>query len=150
MSAVLTIAFGLLIYSNSLADQEVKFDEYGDLPFSEEKARLDNLGIQLKEFPDYEIGWYVIFPGSKYCPGEARRRALRAKNYIVKKHGIRADRVIWTDEGYRETLLVEIWIRPRSSGKPWPTNSATVKRSEVQVSINCKSRPQKRQGRIKL
>ncbi len=135
MKPILTIAFCLLVFSNAHADIARKFDEYTDLPFSDEKARLDNWGIQLKmEQPDM-IGWYLIFAGSKSCPGEARRRAIRAKNYLVKKRGIPADRVIWVDEGYREELTVELWIWPRRYGKREPTNSPTVNKNEVQ---NCK------------
>ncbi|MBA2732742.1 MAG: hypothetical protein H0U54_07600 [Acidobacteria bacterium] len=149
MKLILTIAFCFLAFSNTLADSARKFDEYADLPFSEERARLDNLGIQLKMMPD-EVGWYFIFAGSKSCPGEARRRAIRAKNYIVKKHGIRADRVIWVDEGYREELTVEMWIWPRSAGKPYPTNSSTLNKNEVQDGMKCKSKSHKPQRRIKM
>jgi hypothetical protein len=149
MKPILTIAFSLLIFTNAPADEVRKFDEYADLPFSAEKARLDYLGIQLKMSPD-DVGWYVIFAGSDSCPGEARRRAIRAKNYIVKKHGIRPDRVIWSDEGYREGVTVEIWVRARSLGKPRLSNSATVNKNEVQIGPNCKLESYIRQKRIKL
>ena len=126
-----------------------KFDEYTGLPFSEEKKRLDYLGIQLKSEREDMVGWYIIFGGLESCPGEARRRAIRAKNYIVKKHGIRADQIIWSEEGYREEVTVEIWIRPRSSGKPLTSNSPTVNKNEAQLGRGCKSRPYRRQQRVK-
>jgi hypothetical protein len=148
MKPILTIAFCLLIGINAPADTARKFDEYTNLPFSDEKARLDNVAIQLQHEPS-TVAWYFIFAGTESCAGEARLRAIRAKNYIVKKHGIPADRIIWVDEGYRENLLVEIWVMPRSRGKPYPTNVG-LDRSEVQINKNCESNYRRRQRRIKL
>lgn len=147
MSPFTIIVFSLFIFTNTLADSARKFDEYADLPFADEKARLDNLAIQLKMTPD-DVGWYFIFAGNNACPGEARRRAIRAKNYIIKNHGIRADRVVWVDEGYREELIVELWVRARSLGKPLPTNSATLNKNEVRTGTNCRLKSHKRRRRI--
>lgn len=143
MKPILTIAFCLLIGINALGDSARKFDEYADLPYSDEKARLDNVAIQLQQEPG-TVAWYFIFAGTKSCAGEARLRAIRAKNYIVKKHGVQADRIMWVDEGYRENLLVEIWVMPRGRGKPYPSN-ASLNRSEVRVGKNCKSNNHNRQ-----
>lgn len=148
MTPLLSIAFCLLVSPNALSDVSSKFDEYIEIPFSVERERLDNFAIQLKMSPG-AIGWYFIFAGSKSCPGEARRRAIKAKNYIVKKHGIQAERVIWAVEGYREELTVELWVRARSRGKPAPTNPSLTG-NERQISIDCTSKSYKQQRRIKL
>ncbi len=55
------------------------------------------------------------------CAGEAKARAVRARNYLVKKQGIAADRVIWKDGGLRERLSIELWLRPRAAVPPQPT-----------------------------
>jgi hypothetical protein len=148
MKSLLVIALCWLASVNAEADTLRKFDEYADLPFSEEKARLDNFGIQLQQVPD-GVGWYVIFAGKVSCAGEARFRAVRAKNYLVKNYGIRSERIIWVDEGYREDLLVELWITPKWIGKLNPSNYSTYTKGSVVVR-NCKSNYRKRRRPMKL
>ena len=148
MKYILTATLYLLVSGNALADSMRKFDEYADLPFSEEKARLDNFGIQLQQVPD-GVGWYVIFAGKVSCAGEARLRAIRAKNYLVKNYGIRSERIIWIDEGYRDNLLVELWITPKWIDKVNPSNYSTYTKGSVVVR-NCKSNYRKRRRPMKL
>jgi hypothetical protein len=99
-----------------------KFDEYADLRFNDEKARLDNAAIQLQQEPGSTL-YYVIFGG---CEGEGGRRSERAKDYLVNTRGIDAARVIVVDGGCRESLTVELWICPQGAAAPTPTNTATV------------------------
>src|SRR5215813_4741387 len=49
----------------------VKFDEYGDIMFRDEKARLDNAAIQLSHEKGY-ILYLVIYAGKTSCVSEAR------------------------------------------------------------------------------
>jgi hypothetical protein len=147
MKPILTAALCLLVSSNALADVLRKFDEYATLSFSEEKVRLDNLAIQMQREPEL-VAWYIIFAGKQSCAGEVHQRAVRAKNYLVKKYGIRADRIKWADEGYRDNLLVEIWLMPRHLGKPTSSYASIYSRDAV-VLRNCKSKYHK-QRRIKL
>jgi hypothetical protein len=99
-----------------------KFDEYSDLPFNDEKARLDNLAIQLQQEPGAQA-YYVIF-GS--CDTEGEARSKRAVDYLVNTRGIDAGRITVVNGGCRETLTVELWICPTGAGAPAATNSATV------------------------
>jgi hypothetical protein len=145
MKVILTIALCLLVSCSALADDARKFDEYGNLPFSDEIARLDNLAIQLQHEPGM-IAWYVVYSGRKICVGEARLRALRAKKYLVQKRGIKADRIRWMDGGYREDLGVDLWVWPRSMGAP--TTYPTVDKSEIQIIKNCNSKYRNRQRRV--
>jgi hypothetical protein len=105
-----------------LAPESRKFDEYADLRFNDEKARLDNFAIQLQQEPGAQ-GYYVIF-GS--CEGEADQRSARAVDYLVNTRGIDRSRITVVNGGCRETLTVELWIRPTGASEPVPTNSATV------------------------
>ena len=50
-----------------------KFDEYADLRFNDEKARLDNLAIQLQQEPGAQA-YYVIF-GSCDTEGRGQSRS---------------------------------------------------------------------------
>ena len=70
-----------------------KFDEYGNIRFNDEKARLDNYAIQLQNEPG-STGTIIVY-GS--CEGEAQQRGDRAKDYLVNTRGIEAGRItLWT------------------------------------------------------
>jgi hypothetical protein len=98
------------------------FDQYNDLRFNDEKARLDNFAIQLQQEPG-STGYYAIW-GS--CEGEGQRRADRAVDYLVNTRGIDASRIrTVVDPNCRETLTVELHICP-AGANPTPQNSATV------------------------
>ncbi len=75
-----------------------KFDEYADLSFNDEKARLDNLAIQLQQEPGAQA-YYVIF-GS--CDTEGAARSERAVNYLVNTRGIDRARITVVNGGCRE------------------------------------------------
>src|SRR4029450_2657336 len=92
----------------------VKFDEYGDIRFNDEKARLDNYAIQLQNDPTATAT--IIAFGS--CAGEGQTRADRAKDYLVNTRGIDAGRITTIDGGCRSDLLVQLWIVPSGSAAP--------------------------------
>ncbi|MEP6637518.1 MAG: hypothetical protein ABJB97_12395 [Acidobacteriota bacterium] len=98
-----------------------KFDEYGNIKFNDEKARLDNYAIQLQNETGSQ-GYIIAYGG---CEGEGQARADRAKNYLVNTRGIEAGRITTVDGGCREELAVQLWIVP--TGATAPTgNEATV------------------------
>jgi hypothetical protein len=92
----------------------VKFDEYGNIKFNDEKARLDNYAIQLQNQPGSQ--GYILAYGS--CAGEAQARADRAKDYLVNTRGIDAGRLVTVDGGCRSELWVELWIVPTGATAP--------------------------------
>jgi hypothetical protein len=92
----------------------VKFDEYGDIKFNDEKARLDNYAIQLQNDPSAQ--GLIIAYGS--CDGEAQARADRAKDYLVNTRGIDAGRLGTLDGGCRSDLTVQLWIVPSGATAP--------------------------------
>ncbi len=113
-----------------------KFDEYGTLAWSDEKARLDNAAITLqRESPDI-VMFLVAYAGRHACIGEARNRNVRAKNYLVAKRGVAPNQIVLMDGGYQNKPLVEIWILPRDV-KPYP--NPTVDRNDVALK-NCAKR----------
>jgi hypothetical protein len=107
-----------------------KIDEYGNIRYNDEKARLDNYAIELQNDPTAQ-GYLICYGGRKGRTGEAQRRCDRAKDYLVNTRGISADRIVTVDGGYKEDLTVELWVVP--SGANPPTASPTVDPSEVQV-----------------
>lgn len=66
-------------------EPERNFDEYGLIRWGDEQARLDNFAIQLQSEPD-AIGYIFVFDGSNVCEGEARARAIRARDYVKIKN----------------------------------------------------------------
>jgi hypothetical protein len=91
-----------------------KFDEYGNIRFNDEKARLDNYAIQLQNSPGSQ--GYIVAYGS--CAGEAQARADRAKDYLVNTRGIDAGRLVTIDGGCRSDLSVELWVVPTGATPP--------------------------------
>jgi PKD domain-containing protein len=91
-----------------------KFDEYGNIRFNDEKARLDNYAIQLQNQPGSQ-GYIVVYGA---CAGEAQARADRAKDYLVNTRGIDAGRLVTIDGGCRSDLAVELWVVPTGATPP--------------------------------
>jgi hypothetical protein len=91
-----------------------KFDEYGNIRFNDEKARLDNFAVQLQNEPT-STG-YIIGYGS--CGTEGMTRANRAKDYLVNTRGIDASRIVTVDGGCAPELLVQLWIAPQGAAAP--------------------------------
>ena len=116
---------------------------YGDLSPEDERAHLDNLAVALQQDKE-QIAYLLLYAGRLACAGEIQARAVRMKNYLVKKHGIQPERVVWKDGGYRDVLTVEVLVWPRSAGEP--SVVPTVASSEAQIK-NCKSKSKDRQGR---
>lgn len=121
-----------------ITGDDMKFDEYSDLKFSEEKPRLDNVAIQLQQMPGAQALYFIF--GS--CEGEADQRAQRAVDYLVNKRGIDRSRLKVVNSGCRETLTVEVWITPIDVPyPPTPGNAATV-----EPCPKCKAKPKVRRG----
>jgi hypothetical protein len=115
-----------------------KFDEYGNIRFNDEKARLDNFAVQLQNEPG-STG-YIIGYGS--CDAEGLTRANRAKDYLVNTRGIDASRIMVVDGGCRSELLVQLWIAPQ--GAAAPTGDAT---GVMPTCPDCKKKAARRRGR---
>ena len=116
-----------------------KFDEYGNIRFNDEKARLDNFAIQLQNEPTAQ--GYIYGYGS--CGSEGQERANRAKDYLVNTRGIDAGRLVVVDGGCKPELKVELWIVPQgATALPADTSGA------VSPCPDCKKKATKpRRGR---
>jgi hypothetical protein len=112
---------------NGIGDPR-KADEYGNLRWGDERARLDNFGIEVRSDPE-AVGFIVGYGGRRSRRGEAVRRLERAKKYLTTVRGIPAVRLVTIDGGYREELTVELWALPKDVTPPAP--APTVDPSEV-------------------
>jgi len=115
-----------------------KFDEYGNIRFNDEKARLDNFAIALQNEP----GSRGAIVGYGSCDEEGQKRAQRAKDYLVNTRGIDAGRIDVIDGGCLPELQVQLWIVPQ--GASFTTGDAT---GVVSPCPDCKKAPKGRRGR---
>jgi hypothetical protein len=105
-----------------------EFDECNNCAFDDQKARLDNLAIELQNDPSTKA--YIIAYGGRYSPlGQVEMLMKRARNYIVEQRGIDASRIVVVNGGFRDADSVELWIVP--SGAAPPRATPTVQAGEV-------------------
>lgn len=116
----------------------VKFDEYGNIKFNDEKARLDNYAIQLQNDPT-STSTIIVYGG---CEGEAQQRGDRAKDYLVNTRGIEAGRITVIDGGCRADLTVQLWVVPSGSTAPAADTTGAISPCPA-----CKKKPAPRRRR---
>ena len=114
------------------------FDQYGDIRFEYEKARLDNFAIQLLNQPSVR-GAIAAIAGQQTYRGEAADRLRRARDYLVKVRGVLTDRLVTIDAGYEKDFSMYLHIVPE--GATLPAFESRVPLSEVKFT---KRRPRNR------
>ena len=103
------------------------FDEYSDLTFVDEKARLDNLAIYLqKDQPSWKA--YVISYPSSDAGSDARGLGERAKQYLISV-GLSEKRIFTLVGGRRSKPTIELYALPPDWPPPTP-NPATAHRGK--------------------
>jgi hypothetical protein len=110
---------------------DLAFDQYGDIRFEDEKARLDNFAIQLLNYKG-ATGYIFAYAGKQTYEGEAAERLLRAKNYLVKVRDMDPARIITIDGGYRQEFSVSLIIAP--PGAAPPSAMPTLSPAEIELS----------------
>ncbi len=107
-----------------------KFDEFPSVAFDDDKARLDNLAIELQNAPTAQ-GYIIVYSGRRSRSGQAERLGERARLYLVNTRGIDASRLTIVNGGYRESDVFELWIVPQGVQPPQPTPS--VQPGDIQL-----------------
>ena len=128
---------GPSVTSVTAADQYwIKFDEYSNISWKEEKKRLANFIIQLKNTRDAQA-YLVVYGGRRSCPDEARLRAERVKNYILRSGVLSAERITIIDAGYREqwSIALEIGVVGGAQLKKEIVQEVEARIPESQVKI---------------
>jgi hypothetical protein len=121
-----------------------KFDEFPNLAFDDQKARLDNLAIQMQNEPNAQ-GYIIVYAGRTSRPGTAERLGTRARDYLVQQRGLDPSRFTVVNGGYRETDYFELWIVPQGAQPPQPT--PTVQPGEVRPGAGTTTTPRSRRSR---
>ena len=99
--------------------EEKRFDEYRDIAYNDEKARLDPFAVYLQGEPTAR-GYILAYQGRGARAGAARRRAQRARDYLVNERGISADRVVILEGGSRDVTTFELRGVPAGAPAPRP------------------------------
>jgi hypothetical protein len=94
-----------------------KFDEYTDISANDEKARLDNYGIELQNDPT-ATAYLIVYPGTRGRPTDVQRRTTRAVDYLVNSRGITRNRIVTVVGPTRDFLTVELWLCPQGARPP--------------------------------
>jgi hypothetical protein len=106
-----------------------EFDVCCSCSFDDQKARLDNLAIELQNDPS-TTSYVIAYAGRTSRAGQAERLLIRARDYLIQKRGVDQGRIITLDGGFREEDCVELWVVP-TGAKP-PQATPTVQAGEVQ------------------
>lgn len=118
------------------------FDQFASVIFDDDKARFDNLVIELNAAPD-DQAYIFIYAGSRSRSGQADRLGQRTLDYLVKDRGLDSRRVTIINGGYREADYIEIWLCPPGAQPPQAT--PTVQPGDVMPPVE--RRPRSRRPR---
>jgi hypothetical protein len=99
-----------------------RFDEFPSIAHDDDKARLDNLAIELQNNPG-ATGYVIAYAGRNSRAGEADRMTKRAADYLSAKRGISRDRLVVINGGRRDSNSFELWVVPQGAEPPRPTPS---------------------------
>jgi len=88
----------------------MKFDEFVEMSQKDQQQRLKNFILQLRAVPD-QISVIVAYGGEKTCPEEAKLRASRVRQFLLKS-GISAKRIRVVDAGYQRKWTIALFIGP--------------------------------------
>jgi hypothetical protein len=105
------------------------FDQFQSVAFDDDKARFDNLAIELQSAPDSQA-YIIVYGGRTSRAGQADMLGKRAMDYLVNQRGVDARRITVINGGYRDTDFIEIWICP--PGAKIPQATPTVQPGDVQ------------------
>jgi len=101
-----------------------RFDEFPSVAFDDDKARLDNLAIELQNSPN-STGYLIAYAGRGSRAGEADRMGRRAVEYLTTARGISRERLVFINGGHRESNSFELWVVPQGAEAPRPTPTLT-------------------------
>jgi hypothetical protein len=96
-----------------------KFDEFPDISRNDEKARLDNFGIELQNDPT-ATAYVIVYPGRKSKRGDVQYHTTRIIDYLVNSRGLDQRRIVTLVGPVRDELYVELWITPQGATPPTP------------------------------
>src|SRR6185369_3728901 len=78
-----------------------EFDECNSCSLDDQKARLDNLAVELQNDPSTRA--YILAYGGRMSPyGQVEKLMSRSRDYLITQRGIDASRIVVVNGGFRE------------------------------------------------
>jgi hypothetical protein len=105
------------------------FDSLGGMGFEQEKLFLDNFFLAL--IKRKAIAYIIAYGGKRVRPNEAKKRADRAKRYLVTVRHFPDDRIKVSDGGYHENSELDLYVV--FAGACPPTPFPTVDPRDVEI-----------------
>jgi hypothetical protein len=96
-----------------------KFDDYLNIARNDEKARLDNFGIELQNDPT-ATGYVIVYPGRTSKRAEVQDQFGRVIEYLVNSRGIDKSRIRTIEGPKKDQLSKALWITPQGATPPNP------------------------------
>jgi hypothetical protein len=119
-----------------------RFDEFPSVAFDDDKARFDNLAIELQNSPG-SVGYIVAYGGRGSRIGHAGRMAERARNYLVNTRGLSGNRIVSVDGGFRESNTYELWVVPQGAEPPRATPTLDAYEARPTPATTRRARPRR-------
>lgn len=104
-------------------------DSLGEMGFEQEKLFLDNFFVAVSN--KKAMAYIIAYGGKRARPDEAKKRAERAKRYLVGVRHFPASHIKVIDGGYREKRDLELYVV--SEGVCPPTPYPTVDPRDVEI-----------------
>jgi len=98
------------------------FDQYGDIKFEDEKARLDNFAIQVSNL-ELSTGYILMSAGKETFEKEVAEHLARVQSYLVDFREIDRNRIVTVDCGFSQDLTIHLYIVPPGTPIPACSNS---------------------------
>jgi len=109
------------------------FDDYGNICWEDEKARLDSFAIQLQNQPT-ATGEIMVYASRISCNDEAKYRGNRARDWL-KKRGVPSRQIIVKDGGFQQEVRTILIVVPKGA-RSWDYPSSLSK-EKVSVRRHC-------------
>jgi hypothetical protein len=108
------------VLARRLPEGPKRFDEFPSVAFDDDKARFDNLAIELQNSPA-ATGYIIGYAGRRSRAGVGDQMGARAIDYLVNYRGISRSRLVYMNGGYREDVAYELWLVPQGAEPPRAT-----------------------------
>ena len=106
---IFILLVSIVVFSNSGIANKVNatgyFDSFGNIPWVEERAHLENFAGNLISNPD-AIGYIGFYTGRKGKSKLVKSRITRAKNYLISEFKIDASRIVMVNGGKSDETTI--------------------------------------------
>lgn len=98
----------------------ITLDEFGKLPISDEKARLDAVAVEITARKEEFIAYIILYYPSKKGKKSYENRAARIRKHLIEKRGISSEKVIIISGGDEPEERTRIYLIPAGAIPPTP------------------------------